>query len=361
MKRKIAFLTILLIMIGLLSGCSAVGSKSSSIASVYAFTAVLSVLLLVGYCWLARKREPWYLLLFASVLVVSMGYFTLAVSRNLEEALMANRIAYLGSVFLPFAMLMIILKVSRMQYNPRLPWLLLTVCLFVFLVAASPSFLDIYYQEVSFAVINGATVLNKVYGPWHCLYLYYLLAYYAAMIGAIIYAIYKHRLDDPAYAIILFIAVSVNLGVWFIEQLVNINFEFLSVSYIISLLFLVSVHSVMSENARLRDQVSGQSPAPAAEAPEPPLPAPPQPAAERQEQEELAEQVERFLFGLRELTPAERNIYEAYIIGTSTKDIMRDLSIKENTLKYHNRNLYSKLGVSSRKQLMEVYKRLPRQ
>ena len=37
-----------------------------------------------------------------------------------------------------------------------------------------------------------------------------------------------------------------------------------------------------------------------------------------------------------------------------TKEIMNSLNIKENTLKYHNRNIYGKLGVSSRKQLMEI-------
>ncbi len=31
---------------------------------------------------------------------------------------------------------------------------------------------------------------------------------------------------------------------------------------------------------------------------------------------------------------------------------MTALNIKENTLKYHNKNLYSKLGVCSRKQLI---------
>ena len=35
---------------------------------------------------------------------------------------------------------------------------------------------------------------------------------------------------------------------------------------------------------------------------------------------------------------------------------MAELNIKENTLKFHNKNLYSKLGVSSRKQLLEIYR-----
>ena len=33
---------------------------------------------------------------------------------------------------------------------------------------------------------------------------------------------------------------------------------------------------------------------------------------------------------------------------------MAALEIKENTLKYHNKNIYAKLGVSSRKQLVMI-------
>ncbi len=37
---------------------------------------------------------------------------------------------------------------------------------------------------------------------------------------------------------------------------------------------------------------------------------------------------------------------------------MENLNIKESTLKYHSRNLYGKLGVSSRKELLEIHKQI---
>ena len=37
----------------------------------------------------------------------------------------------------------------------------------------------------------------------------------------------------------------------------------------------------------------------------------------------------------------------------STKDIISQLGITENTLKYHNKNIYSKLGVKTRKELLQ--------
>ena len=54
-----------------------------------------------------KKREPWFLVLFSSIFIVNAGYFWISVSRTLSEALLANRISYLGSVFLPLSMLMI--------------------------------------------------------------------------------------------------------------------------------------------------------------------------------------------------------------------------------------------------------------
>ncbi len=65
------------------------------------------------------------------------------------------------------------------------------------------------------------------------------------------------------------------------------------------------------------------------------------------------EEFEFFMQCLHTLTPKEREIFDLYLEGKKAKDIMEIASINQNTLKYHNRNIYSKLGISSRKQLLE--------
>ncbi len=62
---------------------------------------------------------------------------------------------------------------------------------------------------------------------------------------------------------------------------------------------------------------------------------------------------EMFLKNLHTLTPKEREIFNMYLEGKKAKEIMEIAEINQNTLKYHNKNIYSKLGVSSRKQLLE--------
>lgn len=61
--------------------------------------------------------------------------------------------------------------------------------------------------------------------------------------------------------------------------------------------------------------------------------------------------LEAFRTGLKTLTPKERLIYQMHADGLSTAEILERAEINRNTLKYHNRNIYVKLGVSSRKQL----------
>ena len=59
-----------------------------------------------------------------------------------------------------------------------------------------------------------------------------------------------------------------------------------------------------------------------------------------------------FLEGLASLTPAERVIFDHYVEGREPKEILDILGIKENTLKYHNKHIFGKLGVANRKELL---------
>jgi len=345
-KRLLEIIPLICITLGL-SGCSSVGEGSASLSIIYGIAAVLSALLLIGCLFLVRQKRQWFALLFSSVLVVNIGYTVLSVSSCLEMALWANRVSYLGSVFLPLAMLMIILNITNTRTKRWVPISLFSLAVVVFLIAASPGILPIYYKEVSFEVVNGVSTLVKVYGPLHPLYLVYLLGYFCAMVAVIIRASIKKTFDSTAHAVVIAMAVFVNIGVWFIEQISSMDFEFLSVSYIITELFLCGVHMVMNENQRLRELVQQKEEA---------LQATNAADDSRSFGGISSEMMEYFAQGLDTLTSQERQIYEAYLSGTSTKDIMIELNIKENTLKFHNKNLYSKLGVSSRKQLLEVYR-----
>lgn len=367
MKNKTLHLITAVLMFLMMSGFKSTAEKTFSLAAVYCVTAISAVIVFLIYIGGIKKKSPSFILLFTSIFVVNMGYFALAVSKSLEEALLANRISYLGSVFLPMAMLIIIMEAVKTPCKKWLTGLLTAVGIVVFLIAASPGYLDIYYKEVSFEIIDGVASLVKVYGPLHILYLFYLLIYFSSMIAIIVNAIRKKRISSAVQSFVLLASVFINIMVWLLEQLVKIDFEILSVSYVITEIFLVSMCFLLQESEKnQKAQVLTADTAEAVQKAE--LQITPKDFPEEKHEEITAgkeeekeapdfsqtEEYKNFMYGLSLLTATENRIYNCYIEGKSTKEILTLLDITENTLKYHNKNIYGKLGVSGRKQLKET-------
>ena len=64
------------------------------------------------------------------------------------------------------------------------------------------------------------------------------------------------------------------------------------------------------------------------------------------------EEYQHFQDCLANLTRKELDIFNLYLDGKTSKQIQEICAITSNTLKYHNANIYSKLGIKSRKELL---------
>lgn len=316
-----------------------------SMSIIYGVSTVSSFLLLLGYGALVRKKEIWMLLLFTSVFIINVGYFTLSLSKTLGEALLANRIAYLGSVFLPLFMLMTIAGVCRLRCGKWLLGGLICVSIVVFLIAASPGYLDYYYKEVSLVFVNGVAKLEKVYGSLHKCYYIYLFAYFAMMIGTILYSVWKKQIAFFQHASLLLVVVLLNIAIWFVEQLIHWDFEFLSVSYIISELLMLILYSMLQEYEQLQLQPVTETVVKEALQKEP----------EAVEPEAVVtfeiDQIVAYWSEVVKLSPREQDIFRAILEDKKRKEIAEELCISENTVKTHITNVFSKFEVSTRSEL----------
>ena len=63
-----------------------------------------------------------------------------------------------------------------------------------------------------------------------------------------------------------------------------------------------------------------------------------------------------FVNNIAQLTAKEKEIFDLYLSGLVPKEVTAKLNITDNTLKYHNKNIYSKLGSKSRKELLQCIK-----
>lgn len=321
------------------------GAKTGNLALVYGMIAMLSVLLLISYALWEKKKERTFLCLFSCVAVINCGYFLQSVSRSLAGAMMANRLSYLGAAYSILIMLVIILDACRI---PRKKWVmgaLLCISTLAFALAASGDWLGLYYRAVSIETVGGMTRLVKDYGPLHILYPVYLLSYFALMVAVILSAAKRGVLSSAKYTVFLAAVVLLNLGVWAVEQVIDVEFEFLSVSYVVTEVMLLLIYGMLRDygivqpgHQLISAQMLAQLYAPKASAPELPP--------------DMEELFRSFAEKAKQLSSAERRILNYYVEGYETADIPDLAFISIHTVKKHNRSIYQKLGVASRDELM---------
>lgn len=326
----VTFLTILLTS-PIYAESQMVAKSSFNMSIAYIITTLIAFILLLGYCALVEDKKIIFIFLFTAVLVINTGYAFASMSSTLEEALLANRISYLGSVFLPLVMLLIIVDECNVKINRIAISVLVGIALVIFVITATPGYSTIYYADVSLIFVNGGARLLKTYGPLHFTYYLYLFTYFALMIIVIFYSKNKKLLKTPKLALFLLLVVIGNIGVWFIEQKIMLDFEFLSVSYIITEVYLLSMYKMIDKSKQTSSVVD--------------------------EKDELEDDydIDKIIAiwpEVSSLTTREVEVFMELLADRKRKDIAEALCVTENTVKKHTSHIFMKLDVTSRTEII---------
>lgn len=328
-------------------------------ATIYGILCIVA-LVLVGVCFAVdRKRDFLLMCLFVSVFLCILGFFLISVSPTLEFALNANRLAYFGQVFLPLLMLLILLQFCGITCPRRLPVLLGCISAAIFLIAATPGIVPWYYSSATIEKVNGATHIIREYGPLHSLYYVYLALYFSGMLVIIGYAISKKLVVSPFQVFFLLAAVLCNLVIWLIGQILPRGFEYLSISYLSSEIFLLLLYGILQEYQLIgRDEQGLSSRAQVYLE---------QTTVEAQECEPQdtnaffsASDIEHILAGCAQLsilTEREVEVLRHILANENRKQIAETLFVTENTIKKHTSSIFKKLDVKNRMELFAKLKR----
>lgn len=316
-----------------------------NLSVVYGILALLSVLLFIAYFLFEHNKNKLFFALFGCVAAANSGYFLTAVCNSLAVAKIANGVSYFGGAFSILVMLLIICDVCRMPKHRGVRWTLIGISIAAFALAASGDWLGLYYRSVSLEKINGMTHFVKEYGPLHILYALYLLGYMLLMTGIIIHAAMTKRLASAKYTLFLLVAVLLNLGVWLVEQMLDVNFEFLSVSYIVTAVLLLLTYGMLCDYGIVQpcgSLVSAQMLTHLITRQVNPGELPPN----------MEDMFRHFAEKVKTLSAAERRILNYYIAGHNISELPDLVFVSINTVKKHNRSIYQKLEISSRDELM---------
>ena len=203
-------------------------------------------------------------------------------------------------------------------------------------------------NTVEFAVIgNGAAKLVKEYGVLHPFYMVYLLGYFAAMIGTIIHLVRKMKIAKPKLAGFIAAVVFSNLLMWLFEKLVHWEYEFLSVTYVISEFLLLIVYGMLQDYVH-----KNEVPSPVFVEEKAPIII--------VDNMTRAEKIKTILDSLPEdtvLSTRQMDILERILDYKSRKEIAVELHLSANTVKTHTGMLYKALGVSGRDEIYAMFQK----
>ena len=122
----------------------------------------------------------------------AFGFMEIALSKNVEEALLATKIAYLGGQFLPPILLILLTNLVNLKHQKIIAISCMVIALSYF--AITTIFIgnsDLYYQNVEFYTENGVSYLVKDYGKLYIISKIYIIFFLVLMVSLIIFAV-KH-------------------------------------------------------------------------------------------------------------------------------------------------------------------------
>ena len=311
--------------------------------TAYGLMLLISIVLLIVYCLVIKKKEKWLIVFYAGICIVQIGYLLLSISKTVELALLFNKIAYLGHITLLMSMFLIIVSLCGYKYKKILPISLIIAGGIVFMMVCTSGFLPWYYKDVSLEFVDGAAKLVKEYGPLHIVYLIYVLTYFCIMIFTIAHSIITKKVAEKKHAGLLIAIALCNIVMWIIEKFIDLNFEFLSVSYILSECMLLFLYWMMQDYINIKNlPIKGDS----------------SPIVIIDSMTK-AEKINKIILKLPEgitLSARQIDVLEGILEGKSRKEISSDLFLSENTVKMHISSLYRILGVNNRDELKSLLK-----
>lgn len=323
----------------------------------YGILCVIS-LTLIGVCLAVdRKKDICLLLLFISVFVCNLGHFLISVAPSLSFALNANRIAYAGQVFLPLMLLKMILNLCNVNYKKWLLTILSIISTAVLFITLSPGISTCYYNNVSIEIADGVTRLVRDYGPLHLSYYIYLFLYFALMLTVIIYSTAKKKITSTLHTAFLLCSVLCGIVIWLAEQFLPRGFEFLTVSYVISEIFILLLYGILQEYG-IRGENGNIIIAKTSEKAEEYLSGKIR-SGDGDDTSLFSETDIEHILSRDEIadkiTEREKEVLKKLLANKQRKEIADELFVTESTIKKHTGSIYAKFDVTNR---FELYAKL---
>lgn len=201
----------------------------------YLITAALALinLIIFIFTFAGKKINANFTFIVLMMAIANGGYLAIALSTSLPEAILANKIVYLGGCFVPPVLLFSICVICNYHVAGWLRSLLYTYSFLVYAMVLTIGWNGFYYSETFLNRFGNSTVLGHTYGIGHSFFYVIVYGYVAVELVLLVYSLIKNAAVPrrTLYALIGFELV--NCVLFVCGRSINPAFEIMPLTYVV--------------------------------------------------------------------------------------------------------------------------------
>ncbi|MBR4096659.1 MAG: response regulator [Oscillospiraceae bacterium] len=203
--------------------------------------ALINLLILI-FAFENKKVNYYFMMLMLVMAISNGGYLALALSDTLEEAVLANKIAYIGGCFTSPIMIFLICSICKIKLSKWYRFGIYMFCFIVYGMILTVEYNQLYYTEYHIEQFGDSTILVNSYGLGHPLF--YLILYGAIIIqiALLIYCMAKKCSVSRKNLKMLIALEIVNVSMFFIGRIISPDFEIMPALYAFDGWILIYIH-----------------------------------------------------------------------------------------------------------------------
>ena len=176
-----------------------------------------------------------FILLIVVVAIGNGGYFARAISKNLEEAILANTLTYVIGIFAPMLIFLIISGICQVHIPKVLSVAMYALQILLYLGVCTVGHFDLFYRSVEYHADPAGAYLTKTYGPLHTVYLITLLLYTIAGMAVGIYSLSRKTSVSRVNVDTVIIIDALAVGIYMLERFIQIKMELMPIVFVATL------------------------------------------------------------------------------------------------------------------------------
>ncbi len=217
----------------------------------YAFICVISFFLSFIYAYRWNKHLDVHMtIVFVMVPVCNLEYYLMYTSSDINAAIIALKMLYIGGCFLPWVITMCIANLCNIKVNRlvKMSTFLFNSLFYIFVMTIGHS--KIFYKSFSIEKKGSSCIMLKEYGFFHNLYYVVIFLYLVVDLALIIFAYRRKKQSSRRILFILFLPIPINIMGYIINHYMIIyGIEIIPITYVLGqILYLCIVHRMAIYN-----------------------------------------------------------------------------------------------------------------